>query len=67
MTLDTYAHVMDTTLRAAADQMDDELNLDEPDENSQGEADPLMSKAPRDDPKGPLTCVHSAGFEPATF
>ncbi|MFE2018004.1 hypothetical protein ACFW9O_08110 [Streptomyces sp. NPDC059499] len=25
MTLDTYAHVMGTTLRAAADQMDDAL------------------------------------------
>jgi integrase len=40
MTLDTYAHVMDTTLRAAADQMDDALNLDEPDENSEGETEP---------------------------
>jgi hypothetical protein len=27
----------------------------------------FMSKAPRDDPGGPLACVHSAGFEPATF
>ncbi|GAA3866482.1 site-specific integrase [Streptomyces lannensis] len=33
MTLDTYAHVMGTTLRAAADQMDDALGLDD------GEAD----------------------------
>ncbi|MFJ4202172.1 tyrosine-type recombinase/integrase [Streptomyces sviceus] len=40
MTLDTYAHVMDTTLRAAADQMDDALNLDEPDENSEGGTEP---------------------------
>ncbi|WP_437007924.1 tyrosine-type recombinase/integrase [Streptomyces sp. enrichment culture] len=38
MTLDTYAHVMDTTLRAAAERMDDALNLDDPDEGSEGEA-----------------------------
>lgn len=31
MTLDTYAHVMHTTLRAAADRMDDALGLDEED------------------------------------
>ncbi|MGW4931619.1 tyrosine-type recombinase/integrase [Streptomyces sp. NPDC004166] len=37
MTLDTYAHVMDTTLRAAAERMDDALNLDDPDEGSEGE------------------------------
>ncbi|MEV6541243.1 tyrosine-type recombinase/integrase [Streptomyces sp. NPDC051665] len=36
MTLDTYAHVMDTTLRAAAERMDDALNLDDPDEESEG-------------------------------
>ncbi|WP_338671638.1 tyrosine-type recombinase/integrase [Streptomyces sp. SCSIO 30461] len=29
MTLDTYAHVMQTTLKAAADRMDDALSLDE--------------------------------------
>ncbi|MFC7988475.1 tyrosine-type recombinase/integrase [Streptomyces pilosus] len=29
MTLDTYAHVMGTTLRAAADRMDDALGLDD--------------------------------------
>ncbi|MFJ3654770.1 tyrosine-type recombinase/integrase [Streptomyces nigra] len=40
MTLDTYAHVMDTTLRAAADRMDDALNLDEPDEKSEAVAEP---------------------------
>lgn len=38
MTLDTYAHVMDTTLRAAAERMDDALNLDDPDEELEGEA-----------------------------
>ncbi|MFJ7229795.1 tyrosine-type recombinase/integrase [Streptomyces tendae] len=38
MTLDTYAHVMDTTLRAAAERMDDALSLDDPDEGSKGEA-----------------------------
>ncbi|MFI8204456.1 tyrosine-type recombinase/integrase [Streptomyces sp. NPDC085937] len=32
MTLDTYAHVMDTTLRAAADRMDDALGPDDNDE-----------------------------------
>jgi integrase len=31
MTLDTYAHVMSTTLKAAADRMDDALGLDESD------------------------------------
>ncbi len=30
MTLDTYAHVMQTTLKAAADRMDDALGVDEP-------------------------------------
>ncbi|MFE0640442.1 tyrosine-type recombinase/integrase [Streptomyces sp. NPDC058877] len=29
MTLDTYAHVMQTTLRAAADRMDDALGIDD--------------------------------------
>ncbi|MGV9497389.1 tyrosine-type recombinase/integrase [Streptomyces sp. NPDC003642] len=38
MTLDTYAHVMDTTLRAAAERMDDVLNLDDPDEEPEGMA-----------------------------
>ncbi|MFH9739206.1 tyrosine-type recombinase/integrase [Streptomyces roseolus] len=33
MTLDTYAHVMQTTLRAAADRMDDALGTDLPPEN----------------------------------
>ncbi|MFG2655484.1 site-specific integrase [Streptomyces sp. NPDC048425] len=37
MTLDTYAHVMDTTLRAAAERMDDALNLDETDEEQNGD------------------------------
>ena len=32
MTLDTYAHVMHTTLQAAADRMDDTLGVDEPEE-----------------------------------
>ncbi|MEU6530443.1 tyrosine-type recombinase/integrase [Streptomyces sp. NPDC046928] len=32
MTLDTYAHVMDTTLRAAADRMDDALGPDDNEE-----------------------------------
>lgn len=32
MTLDTCAHVMDTTLRAAADRMDDALGPDDNDE-----------------------------------
>ncbi|WP_103546032.1 site-specific integrase [Streptomyces sp. SM1] len=35
MTLDTYAHVMGTTLRAAADRMDDALGLDD----DQGDTD----------------------------
>ncbi|MGP3773215.1 tyrosine-type recombinase/integrase [Streptomyces sp. SDT5-1] len=37
MTLDTYAHVMDTTLRAAAERMDDALNLDDPEQGPEGE------------------------------
>ncbi len=40
MTLETYAHVMDTTLRAAAERMDDALNLDESDEKTEGVAEP---------------------------
>lgn len=36
MTLDTYAHVMDTTLRAAADRMDDALGVDEGEEGDDG-------------------------------
>ncbi|MEU6577726.1 tyrosine-type recombinase/integrase [Streptomyces sp. NPDC046805] len=40
MTLDTYAHVMGTTLQAAADRIDDALRLDEPDEKSEGEEKP---------------------------
>ncbi|MFD4611757.1 site-specific integrase [Streptomyces sp. NPDC058440] len=39
MTLDTYAHVMSTTLRAAA-RMDDALGLDEPAEESDGDQEP---------------------------
>jgi hypothetical protein len=31
---------MDTTLRAAAERMDDALNLDEPEEESEGETEP---------------------------
>lgn len=37
MTLDTYAHVMRTTLKAAADRMDDALGLDDTGEE-EGEA-----------------------------
>ncbi|MCW8219531.1 tyrosine-type recombinase/integrase [Streptomyces griseolus] len=37
MTLDTYAHVMDTTLRAAAERMDDALNLDDLDDGPEEE------------------------------
>ncbi|MEU9286785.1 tyrosine-type recombinase/integrase [Streptomyces sp. NPDC048275] len=40
MTLDTYAHVMGTTLRAAANRMDDALRIDDPDEESEGETAP---------------------------
>ncbi|MFG2637141.1 tyrosine-type recombinase/integrase [Streptomyces sp. NPDC048362] len=40
MTLDTYAHVMSTTLKAAADRMDDALGLDESEEESAGEQEP---------------------------
>jgi hypothetical protein len=35
MTLHTYAHVLGTTLRAAADQVDDALDLDDSDEGSE--------------------------------
>ncbi|MFJ4523898.1 tyrosine-type recombinase/integrase [Streptomyces sp. NPDC088810] len=37
MTLDTYAHVMGTTLRAAADRMDDALGLDDDEDNVEDE------------------------------
>ncbi|MEU0965652.1 hypothetical protein ABZ357_09575 [Streptomyces sp. NPDC005917] len=40
MTLDTYAHVMNTTLKAAADRMDDTLRLDDPKEDSQEKQGP---------------------------
>ncbi|MFF4040688.1 tyrosine-type recombinase/integrase [Streptomyces sp. NPDC001816] len=40
MTLDTYAHVMSTTLKAAADRMDDALGLDESKEEADGEQEP---------------------------
>ncbi|MET8447424.1 site-specific integrase [Streptomyces sp. NPDC005209] len=38
MTLDTYAHVMGTTLRAAADRMDDALGLDGGESDPEGES-----------------------------
>ncbi len=38
MTLDTYAHVMGTTLRAAADQMDEALGHDEADDTEGDES-----------------------------
>ncbi|MEU9315697.1 hypothetical protein [Streptomyces sp. NPDC048295] len=42
MALDTYAHVMQTTLRTAADRMDDALGLDsiDPDGGQQSEKNP---------------------------
>lgn len=40
MTLDTYAHVMQTTLRAAADRMDDALGLDDSEEAETDDAGP---------------------------
>ncbi|GED86033.1 hypothetical protein TNCT6_31180 [Streptomyces sp. 6-11-2] len=40
MTLDTYAHVMSTTLKAAADRMDDALGLYEPEEKTDSEREP---------------------------
>jgi hypothetical protein len=36
MTLDTYAHVTGTTLRAAADRMDDALGPDDDTEDEPG-------------------------------
>ncbi|WP_326619539.1 tyrosine-type recombinase/integrase [Streptomyces decoyicus] len=36
MPLDTYAHAMRTTLKAAADRMDDALGVDEPTEGEEG-------------------------------
>ncbi|MFD8415548.1 tyrosine-type recombinase/integrase [Streptomyces sp. NPDC059650] len=41
MTLDTYAHVMQTTLRAAADRMEDALGIDDlPEEENEGPEEP---------------------------
>ncbi|MGW3493351.1 tyrosine-type recombinase/integrase [Streptomyces sp. NPDC001020] len=40
MPLDTYAHVMSTTLKAAADRMDDALGLDDPGEEAEDEQEP---------------------------
>jgi integrase len=40
MTLDTYAHVMQTTLQAAADRMDDALGVDDPDEAETDDSGP---------------------------
>ncbi|MCX4423033.1 MULTISPECIES: tyrosine-type recombinase/integrase [Streptomyces] len=40
MTLDTYAHVMSTTLKAAADRMDDALKLDDSEEESDDAQEP---------------------------
>ncbi|MER5539168.1 hypothetical protein [Streptomyces mirabilis] len=40
MTLDTYAHVMSTTLKAAADRMDDALKLDDSEEKSDDAQEP---------------------------
>jgi integrase len=37
MTLDTYAHVMGSTLRAAAERMDDALGLEDLDDDPEGE------------------------------
>ncbi|MGW0553331.1 tyrosine-type recombinase/integrase [Streptomyces sp. NPDC002926] len=42
MTLDTYAHVMQTTLRAAADRMDDALGLDDPKEDDGDDPKPRI-------------------------
>ncbi|MCX5362371.1 site-specific integrase [Streptomyces sp. NBC_00124] len=44
MTLDTYAHVMDTTLRAAAERMDDALKLDESEVESEGGEEPAIDE-----------------------
>ncbi|MFI8791817.1 tyrosine-type recombinase/integrase [Streptomyces sp. NPDC055105] len=38
MTLDTYAHVMGTALRAASDRMDDVLGPDESEDDPEGES-----------------------------
>ena len=43
MTLDTYAHVMGTTLRAAADRMDDALELHSEEEGETGPVDRRLS------------------------
>ncbi|MGI5138694.1 MULTISPECIES: hypothetical protein [unclassified Streptomyces] len=40
MTLDTHAHVLGTTLRVAADQVDDALGLDDSDEGSEDVVEP---------------------------
>ncbi|BDH16179.1 hypothetical protein HOK021_73580 [Streptomyces hygroscopicus] len=71
MTLDTYAHAMQTTLKAAADRMDDALGVDEPTEDEGAVrgarqprdrdrrpcwCHPLMSKAPWTMSRGPLIC-----------
>ncbi|MEU6650323.1 DUF4232 domain-containing protein [Streptomyces sp. NPDC046900] len=40
MTLDAHAHVLGTTLRAAADQVDDALGLDDSDEGSEDVVEP---------------------------
>ncbi|MFD4228535.1 hypothetical protein [Streptomyces sp. NPDC058545] len=40
MTLDTYAHVMGTALRAASDQMDDVLGPDLSEDDPEGRARP---------------------------
>lgn len=40
MTLDTYAHVTHTTLRAAADRMDEALGVDEEQDVQEDEAGP---------------------------
>lgn len=48
MTLDTYAHVMQTTLRAAADRMDDALGAGEPDGVDHGDTKPdAAARVPR--------------------
>ncbi|MFD4319780.1 hypothetical protein [Streptomyces sp. NPDC058548] len=51
MTLDTYAHVMQTTLRAAAERMDDALGLEtDQDEDDHDSPSPRQSNG-RQDPK----------------
>lgn len=44
MTLDTYAHVMDTTLRSAAERMDGVLKFDESEEKSEGGEEPAIDE-----------------------